>query len=156
MRPLFPSIPHQSYALLLFLPFFPSLATHCPFSPSLGCHGGRKLRRCTGHMGGSEPYGQAVSRHICNIWLLVLACQLLSLLHHRLPLILLTASPLFNFSLKPHPHVLYSVNAHTHMEKNMQIKGRTTERKSFFSCTSSSSLLNFALVSDVGLLFKLV
>lgn len=73
-------------------PFPLSLSTCCPLPPSLGCHGSRKLRRCTGHMGGSEPYGRVVSKHIWNIWPLVLACQLLSSFDCRLPLILLTVS----------------------------------------------------------------
>ena len=74
--------------------------------PLLACHGGRKCKRCTGHTCGSEPYGGDVSRHIWNIWLLVLACQLLSRFYRRLPLILPTALLLFNFSPPPHPHVL--------------------------------------------------
>lgn len=78
-----------------------------PQAPSLGCHGGRKLRRCSGHMCRSEQPVRVVSGHIWNTWLPVLACHLLSQFYHCLPLILLTAPLPFNFSPQPHPHVLY-------------------------------------------------
>lgn len=78
-------------------------------------------------MGWSEPYGGVVSGHIWNIWLLVLACQPLSPLCHRLPLILLTASPLFNLSPRMRPHVPYQ-STYMHAEKHVEkIKGTATE-----------------------------